>query len=271
MLHGSVEDLPAERARAGRRRVEARAALELGLRLGDLLLLPGMAVLSHILMSGAGAPDSSQRIVFGALILSAVICFSVAPVYRNWRMRGLLADLWLLLLAWSATFALFSLYVVLVGLADAVPSTWLIGWYAFGLGSMAALRVLLRVQLHRLRSRGMDHERILLVGLRAPALRLHRLLRGKPELGKDVIGYFASAGDIATLRGGDAPCRLGRLEDVPQYMDQHRGEFDQVWVSMPMGHAAAIKDMLKQIERFPVPVRLIPDTTGLGALNPGVH
>ena len=29
--------------------------------------------------------------------------------------------------------------------------------------------------------------------------------------------------------------------------------------------------MLKQIERFPVPVRLIPDTTGLGALNPGLH
>ena len=271
MLHGSVEDLPAARARAGRRRVEARAAFELGLRLGDLLLLPGMAVLSHIVLYGAAAPDSSQRIVFGAVILSAIVCFSVAPLYRNWRMRGLLADLWLLLLAWSATFALFSLYVVLVGLADAVPSTWLIGWYAFGLGSMAALRVLLRVQLHRLRSRGMDHERILLVGLRAPALRLHRLLRGKPELGKDVIGYFASAGDIAIRRGGDAPCRLGRLEDVPQYMDQHRGEFDQVWVSMPMGHAAAIKDMLKQIERFPVPVRLIPDTTGLGALNPGVH
>ncbi len=54
-------------------------------------------------------------------------------------------------------------------------------------------------------------------------------------------------------------------------MDQHRGEFDQVWVSMPMGDAAAVRDMLKQIERFPVPVRLIPDTTGLGALNPGLH
>lgn len=271
MLHGSVEDLRAERARTGRRRVEARAALELGLRLGDLLLLPGMAVLSHMLLNGTGAPDSSQRIVFGAVILSAIVCFSVAPVYRNWRIRGLLADLWLLLLAWSGTFALFSLYVVLVGLADAVPSAWFVGWYVLGLGAMSALRVLLRVQLHRLRSRGMDHERILLVGLRAPALRLHRLLRGKPELGKDVVGYFASAGDIATRRGGDSPQRLGVLEDVPKYMDQHRGEFDEVWVSMPMGHAAAIKDMLKQIERFPVPVRLIPDTTGLGALNPGVH
>ncbi|WP_323162617.1 hypothetical protein [Stenotrophomonas maltophilia] len=83
MLHGSVEDLPAERARAGRRRVEARAALELGLRLGDLLLLPGMAVLSHVLCYATGAPSPSQRIVFGAVILSAIVCFSIAPVYRN--------------------------------------------------------------------------------------------------------------------------------------------------------------------------------------------
>ncbi|HDS1102704.1 TPA: GDP-mannose 4,6-dehydratase [Stenotrophomonas maltophilia] len=190
MLHGSVEDLPAERARAGRRRVEARAALELGLRLGDLLLLPGMAVLSHVLCYATGAPSPSQRIVFGAVILSAIVCFSIAPVYRNWRVRGLLADLWLLLLAWSGTFALFSLYAVLVGLGDAVPAQWLVGWYFTGLASMATVRVLLRVQLHRLRSRGLDRERVLLVGLRAPALRLHRLLRGKPELGKEVVGYF---------------------------------------------------------------------------------
>ena len=64
MRHGSVEDLPAHGARAGRRRVEARAALELGLRLGDLLLLPGMAVLSHIVLYGAAVPNQSQRIVF---------------------------------------------------------------------------------------------------------------------------------------------------------------------------------------------------------------
>ena len=104
--------------------------------MGDLLLLPGMAVLSHILLNGAGAPDSSQRIVFGAVILSAIVCFSVAPMYRNWRIRGLLADLWLLLLAWSGTFALFSLYVVLVGLAD-------VDRPEFHRHSVAALRVAL--------------------------------------------------------------------------------------------------------------------------------
>ncbi|KAF1017384.1 MAG: UDP-glucose:undecaprenyl-phosphate glucose-1-phosphate transferase [Stenotrophomonas maltophilia] len=236
-----------------------------------MLAIPLMAVLSHILAYGTGAPDKSQRVVFGAVVLSAILCFSVAPMYRRWRARGLLTDLWLLLLAWSGAFALFSVYAVLADVGSGMPRLWLSGWYLFGLVAMTGTRVLLRVQLHRLRSRGLDRERVVLFGLRAPALKLHRLLLGKPEMGKQVVGYFAVPGDIATRRGGNAPRRLGELVDLPRYMDEHLGEFDQLWVSLPMGDATPIKDMLKQIERFPVPVRLIPDTTGLGVLNPGVH
>ncbi|WMJ68974.1 undecaprenyl-phosphate glucose phosphotransferase [Stenotrophomonas sp. 24(2023)] len=271
MLHGSVEEQPAPQSLPARRRVEARAALELALRIGDLLAIPAMAVLSHMLWYGSAAPDASQRVVFGAVILSAIVCFAIAPVYRQWRARSLLSDLWLLLMAWSVTFALFSVYAVLADVAGSVPGRWLFGWYLMGLVAMSGTRVLLRVQLHRLRSQGLDRERVVLVGLRAPALKLHRLLRGKPELGKEVVGYFHVQGDIAVRRDRDAPRPLGELADLPRYLDAHRGEFDQLWVSLPMGDATPIKDMLKQIERFPVPVRLIPDTTGLGVLNPGVH
>jgi len=270
VLHGSVEGLASHPSRS-RRRVEARAALELALRVGDLVVVPVSAILSHVLFYGSAAPDPSQRVVFGAVLLSAMVCFMIGPVYRGWRGRGLVVDLWILLLAWSCSFGLFSFYAVLVDMAGAVPARWLLTWYASGLIGMVGVRVLLRAQLHRLRARGLDRERVLLVGLRSSGLKLHRLLRGKPELGKEVVGYFSAKGDLATRRGGDAPRCLGALADLPRYMDQHRGEFDQLWVSMTPGDAGDMKAMLKQIERFPVPVRLIPDTTGWGTLNPGVH
>lgn len=270
MLQGSVDGLPKKGSRP-RTRVEARAALELGLRLADLIVVPGAAILTHVLRWGPEVPSQSQRVVFGAMLMSAIICFGIAPIYRNWRARSLLADLWVLLLAWTAAFALFSTYAVLVDMADAIPSFWLVGWYVSGLVGMAAVRIGLRIQLHRLRSRGLDRQRVLLVGLRAPALKLHRLLRGKPELGKEVVGYFSSAGDIATRRGADTPDCLGSIDDLPVYMDRHRGEFDQIWVSLQMGSGAQIKDMLKKIERYPVPVRIIPDISGYGTLNPGVY
>lgn len=270
MLHGSVGDLPEQRSRS-RARVEGRAALEILLRFADIAIVPGAAVLSHMVRFGLQAPSQSQRVVFGGLLLATIICFAVAPVYRNWRGRGLLLDLWVLLLAWTAAFGLFSTYAIMVDMAEAVPRLWLVGWYTLGLSGMVVMRVLLRMQLNRLRARGLDRKRVLLVGLRAPALKLHRLLRSRPELGQEVVGYFSSKGDIATRRGGDAPQCLGALEELPQYMDLHRGEFDQVWVSLQMGSGAQIKSMLKAIERYPVPVRIIPDISGYGALNPGVH
>jgi len=270
VLQGSVDNLPEQRARV-RARVETRAALDLALRLGDLLLVPAAAVFTHVLRNGWMAPSHEQRVVFGAILLSTIICFSVAPVYRNWRVRSLVVDVWVLMLAWTAVFALFSMYAVVADVADAVPTFWLVGWYALGLAGMTATRVAMRFHVHRLRARGLDRERVVLAGMRAPALKLHRLLRDKPEMGKEVIGYFSAKHDIATRQGGDSPRCLGTLEDLPQYMDLHRGEFDQLWVSMPMGSTAQVKEMLKKIERYPVPVRLIPDTSGLGALNPGVH
>ncbi|OFS92356.1 undecaprenyl-phosphate glucose phosphotransferase [Stenotrophomonas sp. HMSC10F06] len=270
MLQGSVGDLPKRGARP-RARVEARAALELALRLADMLVVPSAAVLTHVLRNGLEVPSQPQRVVFGAVVMSAIICFGVAPIYRKWRARGLLADLWVMLLAWTAAFGVFSTYAVLVDMADAVPTFWLVGWYASGLIGMAAARIGMRIQLHRLRARGLDRQRVLLVGLRAPALKLHRLLRGKPELGQEVVGYFSTAGDIASRRGGDAPDCLGSIDALPAYMDRHRGEFDQIWVSLQMGSGAQIKDMLKKIERYPVPVRIIPDISGYGTLNPGVY
>lgn len=271
MLHGSVEELTARR---GRQRVtaEARAALDVWLRVGDLLLVPGAAALTHIVTYGWLVPTHPQRVVFGAVLLCTLVSFGVAPVYRDWRNRGLLADLWTLFLGWTGVFALFSMYAVLIDMADTVPALWLVGWYSLALVAMSATRIGIRFRLHWLRARGLDRQRVLLVGLRAPALKVHRLLRSRPEIGKEVIGYFAGPDDIALRReGADAPKHLGDLDGLEAYLDAHRGQIEQIWVSLPLGGRARLKDVLRLLERYPVQVRLVPDITGLGALNPGVH
>lgn len=236
------------------------------------MLVPSAAVLTHIVTCGWLAPTHAQRVVFGAVLLCALVCFGVAPVYREWRNRGLLADLWALFLGWTAVFALFSMYSVLIDMADTVPASWLVSWYSSGLVAMSATRIGIRFRLHRLRERGLDRQRVLLVGLRAPALKVHRLLRSRPEIGKEVIGYFAGPDDIALRKeGADAPRRLGDLDGLEAYLDAHRGHIEQIWVSLPLGGRARLKSVLRLLERYPVQVRLVPDITGLGALNPGVH
>lgn len=269
MTHGVAEKAPAKFG-STRVRVEGRVALDLALRLLDATAVLAVAVVAHLLLSGMQAPSSLARMSFGALLLHVMVCFTMIPVYRSWWLRGFFADVGLLLLAWSVAFAAFGMYARWTGMGGTVPAAWLALWYVIGGLMLAISRVAVRVQLHRLRARGLDCERVLLIGLRGPALKLHRLFTGKPEIGKKVVGYFSSTDDVP-LRESSAPPRLGSLEDLASYMEEHRGAFDQVWVSLPLSGTAPVKSVLKVIERFPVPVRLIPDISGLSMLNPGVH
>ena len=269
VVHGAAENAQAKLGRHGVC-VDDRVALNIALRLFDALVVPAAAAMAYFVFSGAEAPSPLARMAFGVHLLNVAVCFTVIPVYRRWWLRGFAADTGLLLLAWSVAFAAFVVYVRLSGMESSASDSWLMLWYVIGGLMLVLSRAAVRVQLHRLRSRGLDYERVLLIGLRAPALKLHRLFAGKPEIGKKVIGYFSS-GDDVSLRAAAAPPRLGGLEELAGYMERHRGEFDQVWVSLPLSGAAPVRAVLKEIERFPVPVRLIPDISGLGMLNPGVH
>ncbi len=269
MLQEATGEAPAGRE-SQRARMEGRVALDLWLRLADGVAIPAAAVLVHVLLHGMQLPGLLVRMTFGALLLSAVVCFTLVPVYRRWWLRDALADAGLLLLAWTMAFVAFVVFLLLAHMLEALAGAWLCGWYVAGLLLMLAARLPVRMQLQRLRASGLYCERILLVGLRGPALKLHRLLAGRPEIGKKVVGYFAGSEDLP-VREAVAPARLGTLAELPTYLQAHAGEFDQVWVSLPLGEGVAIRQVLKDIERFPVPVRVIPDTSGLGMLNPGVH
>lgn len=270
MTLGVAEKAQARRGQA-RLRVDGRIALDIALRLSDGLAVPAAAVMAHFVFSGAEVPSPLVRMAFGVNLLNVAVCFTVIPVYRRWWLRGFAADAVLLLLAWSAAFAAFVMYLLLSGMERSTSGFWLMLWYVIGGSMMVLSRAAVRVQLHRLRSRGLDCERVLLIGLRAPALKLHRLFIGKPEIGKRMIGYFSSGDDVPLRATAAAPSRLGSLEELTGYMERHRGEFDQVWVSLPLSGVAPVRTVLKEIDRFPVPVRLIPDISGLGMLNPGVH
>lgn len=269
VMHGAAESAQAKLDRLGVC-VDGRVALNIALRLFDALVVPAAAAMAYFVFSGAEVPSPFVRMAFGVHLLNVAVCFTVIPVYWRWWLRGFAADAGLLLLAWSMAFAAFVVYVRFSGMESSASDSWLMLWYVIGGLMMVLSRAAVRVQLHRLRSRGLDYERVLLIGLRAPALKLHRLFAGKPEIGKKVIGYFSS-GDDVSLRAAAAPPRLGGLEELAGYMERHRGEFDQIWVSLPLSGAAPVRTVLKEIERFPVPVRLIPDISGVGMLNPGVH
>lgn len=268
MLQGATNDLNRERSQNVLQNPPDRsAALGMWLRCSDALAVVGTAMLSYWVRFGANALPTEYRVAIGTTLLYALLCFLFSPLYRSWRGRSLIQELGLLMLVWTIVFGLFSMHALLVEMGSAISRQWLGYWYGFGLAAMGGARVCVSVARHRIRSQGGDMQRVVVVGLRTPILKLHRYLRARPSIGIEIVGYFASSYDIRISQGSTAPTRLGGFGDLEAYLqDNHRG-VEQVWISLPLADRGNIKGMLRMLERYPVPVQLVPDVYDFGTLN----
>ncbi|MFT4256213.1 MAG: undecaprenyl-phosphate glucose phosphotransferase [Pseudoxanthomonas sp.] len=242
------------------------AAFGLSLRVGDLLMLAGGAWLAHVWrFDDWRMPIEYLRVVAQALVL-ALLVFNGSKLYRSWRGRGLVAELFKLASQWVMLFAALLVFLTALKLSGEFSRMWVATWFWIGLGGAMALRVAVRGAANWVRERGMDTRSAVLVGANPDAQRLLDTLRRNPWIGIEVRGWFATHADRSQLTG--APM-LGRLDDLGSYVES-RG-IDQVWLAMPMREQAKISFALTQLEHSTADVKLLPDLYGMQLLNHSVQ
>ncbi|MCD7099320.1 undecaprenyl-phosphate glucose phosphotransferase [Stenotrophomonas sp. MMGLT7] len=249
---------------------ERVATLDLWLRIADAAIVAGAAAVSYVVRFGNTLPHQEYRIAIGTVLLYATLCFWLSPIYRGWRGRSLARELGVLWLAWTIVFGLFSMHAMLVQMGNVISRQWLGYWYLLGYGGMAVARVCAHALLRNMRKQGIDMQRVIVIGLRTPILKLYRHLRVHPETGIAVAGYFASHHDTHSTSGNLPPC-LGSLAALGAYLEKNHDRVEQVWISLPLSDRNDIKGMLRLLERYPVPVKLVPDISDFGILNPSVE
>ena len=250
---------------------ESRAATDIWLRIGDLIVMVGSLLLAHVIRFGPVLPNAAHRTAMATMLLYALISFTVSPLYRNWRARGIKQEVSLLALTWLAVFGLFSLHVLLLQSGGSLSRTWLATSFALGGMGMVIVHGLIRLRVALKAQAGVAHQRVLAVGMRGQTLKMHRHLQADPGAGFDIVGYIASPYDRSTLREQFLPPSLGQLQELEAFLKQHHSSFDQVWVSLPLGDRDNLKGLLRLLESYPLVVKLIPDIQGLGTLNPTVE
>ncbi|MBO9827125.1 undecaprenyl-phosphate glucose phosphotransferase [Xanthomonas sp. A2111] len=243
------------------------AAADILLRVSDLTVMVGGALLTHRLLFGTWMPEPAYRVAIGTTLLYAVICFALFPLYRSWRGRGLLREMMVLSLACGGVFALFAVHAFVVQFGQQVSRLWIGTWFVTSLATLLLSRTLVRGVLNRLRSEGVDVQRVVVVGLRHPVVKIHNYLSRNPWVGMQVMGYFSSDYDLSVA---DHPQKLqclgeGTADALIDYLDDHQVE--QVWISLPLGERDHIKQLLQRMDRYPIQVRLIPDLFDFGMLN----
>jgi undecaprenyl-phosphate glucose phosphotransferase len=202
-------------------------------------------------------------VAIGTTLLYAVICFALFPLYRSWRGRGLTKELLVLGAAFAGIFALFSVHALIVQFGQTVSRLWIGLWFVGGLAVLVLARTGLRMFLNHLRTLGMDVQRVVVVGLRHPVVKIHRYLDRNPWVGMNVVGYFSSRYDLSDEQVS-IPC-LGAPDELVAYLEQNQVE--QVWISLPLGERDRIKQLLEKLERYPINVKLVPDLFDFGMLN----
>lgn len=236
------------------------------LRLGDPVVLALTGVLAYGVRYRHLAVPMDYVLAITHGILLALIILNGSSIYRSWRGRGLIAELFKLCTQWVLLFAVMLLYSTLLKLVDDVSRTWVALWFAFSLVGALALRVVVRSTAYLIRSRGIDVRSAVLVGANPDSQRIVDTIRKNPWSGIVIRGWFTTHADRSKLSG--VPM-LGRLDGLAEYVSSNG--IDQVWIALPMREQAQIGYALRQLEYSTADVKYLPDLFGLQLLNHSVE
>ncbi|MBI5493500.1 MAG: undecaprenyl-phosphate glucose phosphotransferase [Deltaproteobacteria bacterium] len=133
---------------------------------------------------------------------------------------------------------------------------------------LSLTRALARRVLARLRARGFNRRRAVVLGTGETAAALLGRLEAHPELGIEVVEVLGGkAESVGTDVGGRKV--TGVYEDLPAALA--RGAADQVYLAMPAEEHARQEDVLELLKIEIVDVRVVPDVMDLITLRGGVE
>lgn len=187
------------------------------------------------------------------LVSVAALIFAVLPggVYRSWRGGQLPAMLAGVSGRWVAILALILLWLFVFRASHDFSRIWFVLWSITSLLLLWVERLCIYALLRALRRSGFNLRHVALVGSGPAAENLKQRLANSGWSGY-AIALVVSATDEASLT---------KLADA---------EVDEVWLALPLGDEAAIKDALHALRHTTASIRFVPDLFTLRLINHGV-
>lgn len=228
----------------------------------------GIAMLASLvvlwLMPAIGVEDEEYLFLslLGCLILPAI--GEVLGLYQPWRGRSLYTMLGVYTLAWLATLAALSVLLVLTHSTDQFSRLWM-GCAALAtLVCGSVLRGLLYSWLRRIRARGDNLKRVLLIGQRGNLALLERRVAHMPH-----AGYVVVERHVDNLPAAEDGCADAFVARIRTFARQHtlQREFDEIWLGYSLAHGERVRLLLEELAGIPAAIRYFPNLPDLRLLN----
>jgi Undecaprenyl-phosphate glucose phosphotransferase len=240
------------------------AALDIALRVGDVVIVIVAASLCHALRFGSFGLDAPYDVAALRAAILALAIFPAFGLYRSWRGESVWTEIARASLAWLVVVALLMASEWVVKSAGEFSRLWIGGWFITTVILLGAHRWVARRMLGALRATGVDTRRVVLVGATHAGQRIIAATRSNGWMGLNVVGYVQTPYDQLGL-GDVASC--GDLEHFLAGLEQDQDPPDQIWVALPMRAEALIQRVLDATSDKSIAVRLVPDLFGYELIN----
>ncbi len=185
----------------------------------------------------------------------AAVMFSFAHgVYLPWRGRPLGERIFTVIVAWSLSFMMLTIYLWATKAADAYSRLWLGVWFVCAVVTASLSRYFLYFALNYVRSKGRNSKRVLVVG------------RG--ENFDHILQEFKEGNPFGF-----------RLDDVVHFTDSDttlpaiqallskEGYYDECWVCLPLKDSSFVYEMVNILRHATTDIRFMPGMRDMPLLN----
>jgi putative colanic acid biosynthesis UDP-glucose lipid carrier transferase len=242
---------------------EHSASIILGLRTLDALCFLLAGLFSFWLrFNHFNVPLQYKNLLMLGVILGAINLASFGT-YRIWRGASLSSEIRCVFNAVLSTFALLLLSSFLTHTTDLFSRIWVITWLISSVILLLGYRVVLRQSIGKLRTKGYNIRRVVIIGDSELAQNVAAKLKATPNTGFLVQGFVGETEEPST--SGLSSPYLGSIDNIDELIKHYK--VDQVWIALPMEEAATMKKVQSALATSPVTIRFVPDIYGFQLLN----
>ena len=209
------------------------------------------------------APVHAVMLYFCAAL--AVLVFPQFDLYVSWRGRSLSALVLRLSMSWSLVLLIGLVFSFLIHHVGDLSRLWMLYWYLLGIVLLVAARSCVDTLLRRLRARGLNNRRVLIVGHNQIGREMHARAAQQTWFGYDVMGVYVGAGEDELPLTDPTVARLTALDQVAEFVVQHR--IDELWITLPMAAAAELQALHYLLRNVLADIRWIPNTMSMQVLS----
>ncbi|UTD55620.1 undecaprenyl-phosphate glucose phosphotransferase [Halomonas sp. MS1] len=194
-------------------------------------------------------------ILIGSLLLPAV--GELIGLYQPWRGRSLYTMLGIYAVTWLATIGLLSLLLVAIQGTQSFSRLWMGGASLAVLLTGSLMRTFLYSYLKRLRAKGHNLKRVLLIGKQANVVRLEKRVVDTPQAGYIVVGHYIDEDDATFFH---------EMADFAK-ANVFQREFDEIWLGYPLVQGNRVRHLMRLLAGIPTSIRFFPDLPDIRLLN----